>query len=531
MAELTLSQALSGLPPELLRGALASLGERGAEIADEVTVAGVAHDSRSVRPKDLFVAWEGARFDGRRFAQDAVRSGASAVLASPGPLADRPAVPWIELDDPRRWMAPIAASIHGHPDRRMLTVGVTGTNGKTTVVRLLERILGAAGRPCGSLGTLGYRFGEHDFGGERTTPEASELFRVLEEMLDLGARAIAMEVSSHALDQGRVGEMRYDVAAFTNLTRDHLDYHHTMERYFDAKRLLFDQLADDGGAAVGIDDEYGARLGRELAGRFGAAGAAGDRRLLTFGADPGAAVRPDAVQLDLAGMRGTVTTPRGRLEFESRLIGRYNLLNVLAAVAVCELLEIEHGAVREALAGQPFVPGRLDPVIPAAQPPSAVRQAPPVLVDFAHTPGALEATLESMREIWNGRIAIVFGCGGEKDRGKRQMMGEAAGRLADLAIATSDNPRRESPEEILREVVVGIERSGGRYEVVVDRRDAIRRALELAFTAADGESWAVLVAGKGHEREQIIGDRKLPFDDREVALQLLEELGRADVDG
>ena len=506
---LPLAQACADLPVQWLKPA--------AEL--QVPVHGVRHDSRQVEAGDLFVAWRGERFDGRSYAAQAAAAGAVAVLADGPPLAEAPAVPeelpWAVTADPRRLMGEVAARVYGQPCGDLVTVGVTGTNGKTTVVFLVEKLLEEAGLPCGLLGTIGYRFGERALGAGRTTPEGSDLHRLLATMREAGARAVAMEASSHALDQGRVDAMRYDVAVFTNLTRDHLDYHEDFTSYYGAKRRLFDLVKTNGGAVVGVDDAWGARLAEELRPPQGG----GPHRVLTFAggvegvesAGEGADVSARRVEFDLRGLRGTLRTPRGDLDFETPLVGHYNLLNVLATVAIAEVLELEHATVQRALAGAQVVPGRLDPVLAG--------QHFPVLVDFAHTDGALVAALESMRSLWPGKIVVVFGCGGEKDRGKRPLMGEAAGRLADLAIATSDNPRGEAPEAILAAVEEGLRRSGGAFRLEADRRLAIDQAVALAASdSGDGraeETWAVLVAGKGHERDQIIGGQRLPFDDRE----------------
>lgn len=463
-------------------------------------VTGVAHDSRAVEPGDLFVALVGQRFDGRAFASAAVEKGAVAVA---GPLPDTGVptdlgVPWVAVEEPRAVLGPLAARVYGHPDREMLMVGVTGTNGKSSVATLSAAVLDAAGYPAGFLGTLGYRFRDRTFPGGHTTPEASDLFRTLRRMRQAGAQAVAMEVSSHALDMGRVAGAAFDVALFTNLTRDHLDYHRDMEEYFAAKRRLFDHLKPGGKAVVNLDDPYGRRLAAELPGA------------LTFG--EGGDVRARSVELTAGGTRGVLVTPRGEVPFTSPLLGRYNLSNLLAAAAMAEALALPQEAVTTAMAAQQPVPGRLEPVDRG--------QPFPVFVDYAHTDAALEAALRSVREIAaEGKVAVVFGCGGERDTGKRPLMGRVAGELADLPIATSDNPRGEDPLAILAAVEQGLKQSGNpRYRLVPDRREAIRQAIESA-----GPGWAVLVAGKGHEQYQTIGDRKIPFSDPEEIGRALEE--------
>jgi UDP-N-acetylmuramoyl-L-alanyl-D-glutamate--2,6-diaminopimelate ligase len=454
-------------------------------------IRGVTHDSRAVEPGDLYVALVGQRFDGRDFARDAMARGAVAVV----------------VDERRALLAPLAAAVYGHPDRELILAGVTGTNGKSTVATLLAAILGAAGLPAGFVGTLGYRFGTQTFPGGHTTPEASDLYRTLRRMRDAGARAVAMEVSSHALDpaMGRVAGVRFDVGVFTNLTRDHLDYHPDMESYFAAKRRLFDQLKPGARAVVNVDDPWGRRLAAELPGAltFSAGGVGGD-------------VEATESKLDAAGTHATVRTPRGTLRFSSPLLGTYNLANLLAAAAAAEALGLPHEAVVRAFAAQRPIPGRMEPVEHG--------QPFPVFVDYAHTDAALDAALRSAREVAGagghpGKVAVVFGCGGDRDRGKRPLMGRVAGELADLPIATSDNPRSEDPLAILAAVEEGLKASGNAsYRLVPDRREAIRQAISSA-----DPGWVVLVAGKGHEREQIVGDRKLPFSDFDEIEKALEE--------
>jgi UDP-N-acetylmuramoyl-L-alanyl-D-glutamate--2,6-diaminopimelate ligase len=390
--------------------------------------------------------------------------------------------------------------VYGQPDRSLLLAGVTGTNGKTTVALLLAAMLDAADLPAGFIGTLGAHFRGQSYGGGHTTPEAADFYRTLRAMHDAGARAVAMEVSSHALAMERVAGAEFAVAVFTNLTRDHLDYHRDMEDYFAAKRRLFSQLAPGGRAVVHVDDPYGRRLAAELPGS------------LTFGS--AGEVRPLAVALSPQGTTATFATPRGPLAVASPLVGRYNLENLLAAVAAGEALGLPHAATARGIAARTPVPGRMEPIDRG--------QPFPVYVDYAHTDAALAAALGALREVAGGKVAVVFGCGGERDPGKRALMGRTAGELADLPIITSDNPRGEDPLAILAAVEEGVKASGNvSYRLLPDRREAIRAAV-----AAAGPGWAVLVAGKGHEREQIVGDRRLPFSDsEEIGLALAERHG------
>ncbi len=436
-------------------------------------------------------------------------------------------MPWIGVDDPRALLGPVAARLYGPLHERLLLVGITGTNGKGTVARLMAAILDAAGRPAATGGTLGYRFagrdyaGDLDGGGPRTTLEASELFRVLHAMADDGARSVAMEVSSHGLEMRRVAGVEFDLGVFTNLSRDHLDFHGDLESYFRAKRRLFvDHLRREPSprprAVICLGDEWAGRLAAELRGRLGAGA------VLTCGAEDDADVRTAGARLDLDGTAATIVTPRGEIEVASPLLGRFNLANVLTAAAAAEALELEHEAIVRGVAAVEPLPGRMEPVRRG--------QGFPALVDYAHTPAGLAAALGSLRELSARRIAVVFGCGGDRDRGKRPLMGRVAGELADLVIATSDNPRHEDPEAILDDLEPALGATGTPYRRLSDRRQAIRQAVAVAAGRLDGHEWTVLVAGKGHEAVQIVGDRRTPFSDREELERALADLAE-DADG
>ncbi|MCP4202141.1 MAG: UDP-N-acetylmuramoyl-L-alanyl-D-glutamate--2,6-diaminopimelate ligase [bacterium] len=481
------SELIRGLPIEALE--------------QDFEVTGVTHDSRRVRSGDLFVALVGDRFDGRAFVAQARARGAAGVLSVGDPPADYDG-PWLRAGDPRAAMGLLAARLHDHPDRDLVMVGVTGTNGKSTVIALVASMLEAAGRPTGTVGTLGHRFEDLAIEAGRTTPEATDLFPLLHDIVERGGQAVVMEVSSHALVLDRAAGVGFDVAAFTNLSRDHFDFHGGFEEYFAAKRRLFEQLKPEGRAVLNVDDPYGRRLADDL----GARGV----RLTTFGERDGDVSVVEAA-LSIEGIGATLRTPRGELSVSSRLRGRLNLLNLSAAVACGEALELDAEAVIAGLERLGPVAGRLEPVDRG--------QPFPVFIDFAHTDAALAASLRSLREIAAGRkIACVFGCGGDRDPGKRVLMGRAAGELADLPIVTSDNPRREDPLAIIAAVEEGLEQSGNdSYRVIPDRREAIARAISIA-----DEDWLVLVAGKGHEEGQIIGDEIRPFSDREELIMALE---------
>ncbi len=461
----------------------------------------IESDSRRVRAGDLFVAIRGEKFDGLAHSADAVARGAVAVVS------DRPApagvtAPWVRVREPRRAMGLLAARLAGDPAERLVMAGVTGTNGKTTTTTLLEAILKRRYGQAGFLGTVGYRTPRRGVPADRTTPESTVIQQLLGEMVRDGARAAAMEVSSHALMMERVAGCRFDVAVFTNLTRDHLDFHGDMESYYAAKRLLFSLRKPGAAGVVNADDPYGRRLLAEEAAPmvgFSPSGA------------PDAAVRAENAECGLSGTRLDVVHSGGRFPVRSPLAGRFNVANLLAAAAAGLALGIEPADVAAGAASVGNVPGRFERV-EAGQP-------YPIVVDYAHTPDALERLLAAVRELSDRRIVLVFGCGGDRDRGKRAPMGEIAGRMADVAIATSDNPRSERPEAILEDVAAGLRNAGAARSLLIpDRREAIRRAIALA-KESPGES-VVVIAGKGHETVQVIGAEEIPFDDRRIAAEL-----------
>jgi UDP-N-acetylmuramoyl-L-alanyl-D-glutamate--2,6-diaminopimelate ligase len=466
---------------------------------EDVEVTGLTHDSRRVTSGDLFVALVGDRFDGRAFVGEARRRGAVAVLAH-GSKPTGFDGPWLSAEEPRLLLGPLSSRFFAHPDRELLTVGITGTNGKSTVATLLTAVLEAAEIPAATLGTLGYRFRDELYRGKRTTPEATDLFRTLRRVRDHGAQAAVMEISSHAIEMHRVDGLLVDLAVFTNLSRDHLDFHPGLEDYFAAKRRLFDRLKPGGKAVVNIDDEHGRSLASEL------------QSVVTFGREGDVGVLSAALKED--GIVAEFRTPRGSLSVTSGLRGRFHLDNLLATVAAAEVLTLPPAAITRGLSGAEPIRGRMEAVEKG--------QDFPVFIDYAHTPAALAAALESLKEFTGRRIALVFGCGGDRDPGKRPLMGQIAGERADLPIATTDNPRGEDPLVILRAVEEGLRRSGNSsYRVVPDRREAIRQAIAHA-----APGWTVLVAGKGHEEVQVVGDRVLPFSDRrEVEAALEERLG------
>jgi len=487
---------------------------------DGVDISGVTCDSRLVAPGSLFFALRGSTSDGHRFIPAAVDSGAAAVVledAHSAPVG----IPWIRVADGRAAMAHMAAEFYGNPTAKLPLIGITGTNGKTTTTYLIEAILHAAGIPAAVLGTISYRFGETRIEASHTTPESTELQAIFSRLAAAGARAFVMEVSSHALEQRRVDGCQFDVGIFSNLTRDHLDYHSTMESYLQAKQRLFSELLRPTPdkprrcAAVNMDDEQGTVIAAQSA-----------CPVLRYAVDAPADVQAADVQLSVNGISGKLVTPKGEITFASRLLGRFNLSNILAAASAGIALDISLEAVKAGIEAQSNVPGRMERVENG--------RGVTLLVDYAHTGDALENVLTTLKELATGRIITVFGCGGDRDPGKRPIMGSIAAGLSDLAIVTSDNPRTEDPLTILEQVKSGItplnlheytvaeltetfvERG---FVMLENRRAAIRLAVKQA-RAGD----IVLLAGKGHEDYQIIGRTKHHFDDREEAALACAEL-------
>jgi UDP-N-acetylmuramoyl-L-alanyl-D-glutamate--2,6-diaminopimelate ligase len=485
----------------------------------DLEITGLHYDSRSVGPGGLFFGLQGVKSDGCQFLGAAVNGGAVAVVA------DRPCAvagaSFVQVPDARRAMSLMAARFYGEPTAGIPVVGITGTNGKTTTSYLIEGILEKAGTPCAVLGTISYRFGEVIIEAPNTTPESVDLQRTLRQLVDQGAQGVVMEVSSHSLEQRRADGCRFDVAVFTNLTRDHLDYHLDMESYFQSKLRLFTDLVtpDDGKptrrAVVNLDDPYGARI-KGLA----------SCPVLSYAMGGEADVTVAEVNFSVHGIRCRLTTPRGELNLESDLLGRFNLYNILAAVTAGLALGISDEAIRAGIEGHAKVPGRVERV--------ENDRGITVLVDYAHTGDALENVLSTVTELKTDRIITLFGCGGDRDKGKRPVMGEIAARFSDLAILTSDNPRTEDPAAILADVRAGIEPLGLReyrqeelaggftqkgFVAIESRHDAIRCAIRAA---RPGD--IVLLAGKGHEDYQIIGTQKHHFDDREEAAEAMRQL-------
>jgi UDP-N-acetylmuramoyl-L-alanyl-D-glutamate--2,6-diaminopimelate ligase len=472
------------------------VGRADGEVTD------LAYDASQVKPGSLFFCVPGERADGHEFAPQAVASGAVALVV------ERPldlAVPQLVVADSRVAMAVVADEFFGRPTEELRVVGATGTNGKTTTAYLLASILEAAGLRPGLLGTVEMRVGAESRPAARTTAEAIDLQRSFRAMLSAGDRSCAMEATSHGSELHRLDRVRFAALVFTNLTQDHLDFHGTLERYFQAKRRLFVE-GEPVPAAVNVDDEHGRALAAELRGL--------DRApVLTFGFASDAEVRPEELELSRS---GAIFRAAG-IALQTRLLGRFNVENVLGAVAAGRLLGLSDEAIARGVAEVTGVPGRFEPVDEG--------QPFTVVVDYAHTPDSLENVLRTARGLADGRLVCVFGCGGDRDRGKRPQMGRIASELSDLAIVTSDNPRSEDPAAIVADIVAGVTDFAtdcclDGVEVELDRGAAIGRAIELA---RPGD--VIVIAGKGHEQGQEAGGRTIPFDDRLVAREALRALG------
>ena len=464
-------------------------------------IASLSYDSREASPGSLFVAIRGNVVDGHSFIEQAIDRGAIAIVSEEPGLTQR--VTHIQVPDSRDALARLAAAFYSNPSKQLRMIGVTGTNGKTTTTYLIKHLLERAGQRTGLIGTVSYEIGERVLPASRTTPESLDLQSILAQCVDARCANVVMEVSSHALELERVDGIGFRVAIFTNLTQDHLDFHRGMKEYFEAKARLFAGLRDgerkSRTAIINVDDAYG----QQLVARFGRAlpiitfgmGARADLRASNFKIEP----TGTSYQLDIKGKSFLVRLP---------LIGRFNIYNSLAALAAIQALGLDVRAAVLALARAPQVPGRLE-AVPA-------RRQFQIFVDYAHTDDALLNVIKTCRDLSPNRLIVVFGCGGNRDKSKRPLMGAAADQNADYSIITSDNPRKEDPAQIIRDIEAGFRTK--RFESVLDRREAITRAIQLAQPRD-----IVLIAGKGHEKYQEFADRTIPFDDIEVAARALEE--------
>ena len=487
-------------------------------------ISAVAYNSRDVAPGGMFVAIRGVKTDGNRYVFDAIERGARVVISEMPrpwnprwgvvyateplegfvPPRDVPAnVTWVEVTDARKALATIAAHFYGHPAEALQLVGITGTNGKTTISYLVDSILRAAGRTSGLAGTIHYRTPRGQRAAPNTTPESLDLHRLFAEIHDAGGTHATLEVSSHALSLDRVWGCRFAVAVFTNLTREHMDYHKTFEHYFAAKRQLFEGTGA-GAPGVGVvntDDAYGRQL------------AALAKRTLTYGLESGADITTKKFALNFQGLEFTAHTPAGKIEIASPLVGRINVYNILAAIGAGLALGIPNEAIARGIRELQAVPGRFERI--------DLGQPFLVVVDYAHTDDALRNLLETARELAKGGLILtLFGCGGNKDRTKRPLMGEVAGQMSDRVFITLDNPRTEDPLRIANDIVVGLQKARGNYTVEMDRARAIQMALDEAHPGD-----IVLLAGKGHEDYQAIGTVTQPYTDQETARECLRRMG------
>lgn len=486
---------------------------QGAEVLSQSgnpAIAGVEYDSRRVRAGTAFVAMKGETSDGNRFIDQAIAAGAVAVVTDSPTELPRAGVAWAQVLHGRRALARLSANFYKGPAERIANTGITGTNGKSTTAFLIEAIFKAAGRKTALVGTIEYHIAEKILPAPHTTPESLELNRLLAESLGMGVSEAVMEVSSHALEQQRVFGIPFDVAVFTNLTRDHLDYHGTMERYFRSKQVLFEGCGTDPprAAVINIDDEYGRQLWK-ISKKKSAV-------VFTYGFAEGD-FHAEVVEITPRGTRFQMATPSGKIEIWSALIGRVNVYNVLAASAAGFARDCPSAAVAKGIFNLACVPGRFERV-DCGQPYT-------IVVDYAHTDDALRNLTSLARDFvaragLKGKVITLFGCGGDRDRAKRPMMGEAAGKGSDFVVLTSDNPRSEDPLAIMNDALVGLQRSGARYSIEPDRRKAIALALRQA-TPGD----IVLLAGKGHEKVQTTNAGTIQFDDVEVARENLAALG------
>jgi len=479
----------------------------------ELEVEGITYDSRSANQGDLFVALRGSKHDGHFFVEEAVKRGARAIVVEE--LKSNPEnISVIQVADTREALSQLAVHYYGHPYEDMNLIGITGTNGKTTISYLLESILKTAGRNPGVIGTINYRFPGHIYKAPVTTPESLDLMRIMRKMADEGVTDVLMEVSSHALDQGRTRACPFKVAVFANLSRDHLDYHASIESYFEAKSKLFTSL-DKGKpgrrrqstAVINMDDPWGEALKERT-----------KAEVVTYGLRRGCHFRAEDIQVNAAGVKAKLKTPRGEKVIRSSLIGDFNIYNILAASAAAMSLGVGLDEIVAGIDNLPGVPGRLEWV--------KNRRCKNIVVDYAHTPDALAKALDAVRPLAEKRLICVFGCGGDRDKGKRKKMGRVAAQLSDWVFLTSDNPRSEDPEAIISQIEEGVREAGLEeyagllsrsgpwkgYQIVPERARAIRMAVDMA-TDKD----LVLIAGKGHETYQIIGGKIRDFDDRRVA--------------
>ncbi|MBS3763425.1 MAG: UDP-N-acetylmuramoyl-L-alanyl-D-glutamate--2,6-diaminopimelate ligase [Planctomycetes bacterium] len=485
-----------------------SLGELAADLAVEqraawknVVIDGLTDDSRTIQPGNLFIAVNGEQTDGHEYIPDALRRGASALVVEEPP-ADPTEVPILQVPDTRFALSALASRFYGNPAHKIHMVGVTGTDGKTTTTALIRAILEQSGHKTGTLGTLEYRLGDNVLPADQTTPHPLALHSMLAEARAAGVTHMVMEVSSHALVHQRTAHIPFDVAVLTNVTEDHLDFHGSKEAYIQAKQVLFEQLPAESVAVLNADSPVAERYQKATNGNA-----------LTYGRETLADFQLLDTRASVNGMKMLVRTPLNALKLGTKLVGDYNCENILAAMTAGFLLGVPAEAVQMAVANFPGVGGRLEKI--------AAEGEPVVVVDYAHTPNALGKVLQTLRPLTDGRLICVFGCGGDRETQKRPLMGNIATKLSDYTIVTADNSRSEKTEDIIDDILTGVQSSAEEYTAEPDRRKAIQQAINMA-----GNNDLIALCGRGCEQHQILGDRQIPFDDRDVTRDILEEKTR-----
>lgn len=481
-----LKKLLEEVPLNLYRG------------SKEIDIYGISSHSKRVAPGDLFIATHHCNEEKMHHIEEAIQSGASAILTDMGNPFFKETVQLLH-PHPKEVEGALAAAFYGHPSRELFNIGVTGTSGKTTTTYLIKYLLDQLQMPCGLIGTIEYSVGNHRYPAERTTPDVIANHKMLKEMCTHHCSAMVMEVSSHGLDQGRVDRINFDVAIFTNLSQDHLDYHPSMEAYADAKALLFKSLSKEATAVVSLEDSWGSHMMKEC-----------KAQILTYGFSPHADLYAHHIQFDSQGTFFNVTYQKKTLRVQWKQIGRFNVLNCLAAFGALLSKGVAFDKLPSLVTSFPGVLGRLERVGQSS-----------IFVDYAHKPDALEKVLHCLQEIKQGRLITLFGCGGDRDRGKRPLMAKIAERLSDVVIVTSDNPRSEDPLAICTEIIAGFEKES-KYFVEIDRKKAIQKAIQMAE-----KDDLILIAGKGHETYQIFAHQTIPFDDRKIAHEFLTSAGKS----
>lgn len=483
-----------------LKNVLSGVNFKAEADIDNVSISGITDDSRTAKPGDAFIAIKGYDRDGSVFVGDAIKNGAAIVIAGEDvPVPD--GVLRIIVDNIKALVPTIADNFYRSPWKDLKVIGITGTNGKTTITYIIESILKASGKTPGVIGTINYRIGDNAITAKNTTPGPVELQKLFFEMKTKGADSIVMEVSSHSLDQDRIGKIRFDAAIFTNITSDHMDYHKNRENYFKAKARLFEMMKNNGTALLNIDDDMVASLKNKIKGD-----------VLTYGIKKKADIQAKDIRLSLGGSAFTAVTPEGAMKINTNLIGMHNISNILAGIAAGVSFSIKPEYVIKGVERASLVPGRLESV--------EAGQAFKIFVDYAHTEDALYNILTLLREVSKGKIVTVFGCGGDRDRQKRPLMGKVACKFSDHVIITSDNPRFEEPGDIIDDITRGIRDEFSNYETIIDRYSAIEKAVRMSLSDED----VVVIAGKGHEGYQIVKDRAIFFDDRKAVKDVLNKL-------